>query len=249
MSGHSKWSSIKRKKGKEDAKRGQIFSKLARGIIVAAKEGGPNPQANMVLSNAVEKAKSFNMPNDNIERAIAKGAGKGSGTSFEHTIYEGYASGGAAVLVEIYTDNKNRTAADIRSIFNRHGGNLGTTGSVAWMFERKGTILVSKAGLEEDELINDAIEAGAEDVNVEDDYYEIVTNPADLGGVKRSLEEHGLEIKSAEVILQPKNTVKVESPGEAKKVLNLVEALEDHDDVQDVYSNFDIPIEVMETVS
>ncbi|MDD3719172.1 MAG: YebC/PmpR family DNA-binding transcriptional regulator [Actinomycetota bacterium] len=249
MSGHSKWHSIKHKKGAADAKRGQMFSKLSRAIIVAAREGGGNPDANIALANAIEKAKSYSMPKDNIERAIKRGTGEGSGDVFEKIVYEGYGANGVAIMVDVMTDNRNRTASDIRRIFSRTGGSLGTSGSVAWMFEKKGNIIVNKdKGVDEDTLLETALEAGAEDMSSEDDHWEIVTDAESFRGVVDALKEAGFEPVSAEVTMMPQNTVKLDKDT-AKKVLRLVDALEDYEDVQEVYANFDIPDEILQELS
>ncbi len=249
MSGHSKWSSIKHKKGAEDAKRGQMFSKLSRAIIVAAREGGGNPDMNNALANAIEKAKSYSMPKDNIERAIKRGTGEGSGADLENILYEGYAVNGVAVMVDIMTDNRNRAASDIRRIFTRTGGSLGTSGSVAWIFEKKGNIIVNKdCGVDEDALLETALEAGAEDMTSEEDHWEIVTDVEFFRPVAGALQAAGIEVASAEVTMLPKSTVKLDKES-AKKVLRLVDALEDYEDVQEVYANFDIPDEVLEEIS
>ncbi len=249
MSGHSKWSSIKHKKGVQDAKRGQLFSKLSRAIIVAAREGGGNPDVNIALANAIEKAKSYSMPKENIERAIKRGTGEGSGENFEKIVYEGYGANGVAIMVDVMTDNRNRAAADIRRIFSRTGGSLGTSGSVAWMFEKKGNIIVNKdAGVDEDLLLETALEAGAEDMATEDDHWEIITDAESFRGVVEALKEKGFEPASAEVTMLPKNTVKLDKEA-AKKVLRLVDALEEYEDVQEVYANFDIPDDILEELS
>lgn len=249
MSGHSKWHSIKHKKGAADAKRGQMFSKLSRAIIVAAREGGGNPDANIALANAIEKAKSYSMPKDNIERAIKRGTGEGSGDTFEKILYEGYAAGGVAVMVDVMTDNRNRAAADIRRIFSRTGGSLGTSGSVAWMFEKKGNIIVNKeTGADEDALLETALEAGAEDMTAEEDHWEIVTDAESFRGVVEALKGADFKLASAEVTMLPQNTVKLEKDT-AKKVLRLLDALEDNEDVQEVYANFDIPDEILQEIS
>jgi YebC/PmpR family DNA-binding regulatory protein len=247
VSGHSKWSSIKHKKGAADAKRGQLFSKLSRAITVAAKEGGPDPTGNATLATAIQKAKDNSMPKDNIERAIAKGAGGGDSANYETIMYEGYGPAGVAVLVEAMTDNRNRTASDVRNIFNKTGGKLGETGSVAWLFERKGSIVVDAGAVDEDALMTAAIEAGAEDVSQDENIYEIVTDPADFMTVRGALEEAGIAFTSAEIAMLPKTTVKLEQ-SDAKKMLRIMDALEDNDDVQNVYANFDIPDEVMEAM-
>ncbi|MBC7246590.1 MAG: YebC/PmpR family DNA-binding transcriptional regulator [Actinobacteria bacterium] len=245
MSGHSKWSSIKHKKAAEDAKRGQMFSKLSRAIIVAAREGGGNPETNLALANAIEKARSYSMPKENIERAIKRGTGEGSADEFEKITYEGYGADGVAIMVDVMTDNRNRAASDIRRIFNRTGGSLGTTGCVAWMFEKKGNIIVNKeSGADEDALLETALEAGAEDMVSEDDHWEIITDVESFRGVVEALQKAGVEVASAQVTMLPKNTVKLDKEA-AKKVLRLVDALEDYEDVQEVYANFDIPDEIL----
>jgi YebC/PmpR family DNA-binding regulatory protein len=249
VSGHSKWSSIKHKKGAADAKRGKLFSKLSRAIIVAAKEGGGDAANNLALQNAIEKARSFSMPKDNIERAIAKGAGEGAdGASFETVVYEGYGPEGVAVLVEALTDNRNRTASDVRHLFTKHGGNLGATGAVAWQFERRGVILVPADGVDEDELVLAAADAGADDVQLDGDTFEVSSAPEELSIVRESLEGAGFTIESAALSMVPKTTVAVAEESVAKKIVRLVEGLEDNDDVQDVYANFDIPAAVLEAV-
>ncbi|MDY6795905.1 MAG: YebC/PmpR family DNA-binding transcriptional regulator [Actinomycetota bacterium] len=249
MSGHSKWSSIKHKKAAEDAKRGKIFSKMSRAIIVAAREGGGNPDMNIALANAIEKAKSFSMPKDNIERAIKRGAGEVSGDEFEKITYEGYGTNGVAVMVDVMTDNRNRAAADIRRIFGRTGGSLGTTGCVGWMFDKKGIIIVNKdASTEEDTLLESALESGAEDMNTEDDHWEIITDVESFRGVVESLQKAEIEMASAEVTMLPKDTVRLDKEG-AKKLLRLVDALEEYEDVQEVYANFDIPDDILEEIA
>jgi YebC/PmpR family DNA-binding regulatory protein len=250
MSGHSKWSSIKHKKGAADAKRGQLFTKLTRALIVAAREGGPDPAANLALQNAIEKARAASMPKDNIERAIARGSGTGGdAAAFEHMSYEGYAPGGVAVYVEVLTDNRNRTAGEIRHIFARHDGNLAESGAVAWLFERKGVILVDADSVDEDELTLAAADAGAEDVTVEGSSYEVTCAPEELHHVREALEAAGIQVSDAEVTMLPKTTIAIEDEATAKKVLKLIDALEENDDVQDVYANFDIPERVLETVA
>lgn len=250
MSGHSKWSSIKHKKGAADAKRGKLFSKLSRAIIVAAREGGPDPEANLALQNAVEKARSYSMPKDNIERAIAKGSGaSGDGEAYETVTYEGYGPGGIAVYVDALTDNRNRTAAEVRHIFSKSDGNLGESGSVAWLFERKGVVLVPGDRADEDELMLAAAEGGAEDVRREGSSYEVVCAPEDLTTVRQTLEAAGYTIESAEPTMLPKTTVEITDEGLARKVVRLMDALEENDDVQDVFTNFDIPEGVLEAVA
>ncbi|MFX4263160.1 YebC/PmpR family DNA-binding transcriptional regulator [Pelotomaculum propionicicum] len=241
MSGHSKWATIKRKKAKVDAQRGKVFTRLAKEIIVAARQGGSDPEGNARLKAAVMRAKEANIPNDNIMRAIQKGAGETGGANYEELIYEGYGPGGVAVMLEIMTDNRNRTAGEIRFIFSKNGGNLGETGCVAWMFNEKGIIVVEKAdnNIDEDEIMLGAIDAGAQDFNVEDDLYEIVCDPADLQSVRESMETAGVKIASAEVTLAPQTTVNL-AGDKADQMMRLMETLEDHDDVQNVYANFDI---------
>src|SRR5579862_5508864 len=237
LSGHSKWSSIKHKKGAADAKRGKLFSKLSRQIIVAAKEGGADPGANLALQNAIEKARSYSMPKDNIERAIAKGAGEGvEGAGFETVVYEGYGPEGVAVIVEALTDNRNRTASEVRHAFTRHGGSLGATGAVAWQFERRGVVLVAAAGVDEDELFLAAADAGAEDVAAEGDVFQVTRAPEHLAAVRGAIESAGFTIESAELSLLPKTTVEVDDETKAKSLIRLIDALEDNDDVQEVYA-------------
>ena len=250
MSGHSKWSTIKHKKGAADAKRGQLFTKLSRAIMVAAKEGGSDPATNMSLANAVEKARSYSMPKDNIDRAIAKGAGEGTdGATFETVVYEGYGPEGVAVIVEALTDNRNRTAADVRHLFSKHGGNLGATGAVAWQFERRGVVLVAADGVDEDELFLAVADAGADDVEQDGSVFQISSAPEQLSTVREAVESAGFSIESAELSMVPKVTVAIEDESTAKKVVRLVEGLEENDDVQDVYANFDIPERVLEAVT
>jgi len=250
VSGHSKWSSIKHKKGAADAKRGKLFSKLSRAIIVAAKEGGPDPAANLALQNAIEKARSYSMPKDNIERAIARGSGAESDAqAFETVIYEGYGPGGVAVIVEALTDNRNRTASDIRHAFDKNDGNLGGSGAVAWLFERRGLVLVPADGVDEDELTLAAAEGGADDVSRDGSTYQVVSAPEALTTVREALEGAGFTIDSAELTLVPKTTVEVTDETAAKKILRLIDQLEENDDVQEVYANFDIPERVLESVA
>lgn len=230
-----------------DQKRGKIFTKLIKEIMVATKMGGANPETNSRLRMAIEKAKSYNMPNDNIQRAIKKGSGAEGGVNYEQVSYEGYGPGGVAIYVEVLTDNKNRTASEIRSIFSRHNGNLGGQGSVAWIFERKGLITVKKEKSEEDKLFEIVLEAGAEDMKTEKDTYEIITTPENFEDVKKALQDNQIEIESASVTLIPKNTVKVEGK-EAEQLLKLLDDLEEDEDVQGVYANFDIPDEILETI-
>ncbi|HXY85561.1 MAG TPA: YebC/PmpR family DNA-binding transcriptional regulator [Gaiellaceae bacterium] len=250
MSGHSKWSSIKHKKGAADAKRGKLFSKLSRAIIVAAKEGGPDPAGNLSLQNAIEKARSYSMPKDNIERAIARGSGADAdAASFETVVYEGYGPSGVAVIVEALTDNRNRTASDVRHAFDKNDGNLGGSGAVAWLFERRGVVLVSADGADEDELTLAAADAGADDVSLDGTTYQVVCPPEELAALRNGLEAAGFTVESAELTMVPKTTVEVADESSAKKVLRLIDELEENDDVQDVVANFDIPESVLEAVA
>ena len=250
MSGHSKWSTIKHKKGAQDARRGKLFSKLSRAIIVAAKEGGPDPDANLALANAIEKARSYSMPKDNIERAIARGAGSGAeSNAFEQVIYEGYGPSGVALMVEALTDNRNRTASEVRHLFSKNDGNLGASGTVAWLFERRGVILVSADGAEEDDVMLAAAEGGADDDARDGSSFQVTCDPEQLVAVREALESAGIKVDSAELTMVPKTTVEVAEEPAAKKILRLMDALEENDDVQDVYANFDIPERVLEAVA
>jgi YebC/PmpR family DNA-binding regulatory protein len=250
VSGHSKWSSIKHKKGAADAKRGKLFSKLSRAIIVAAKEGGGDPAGNLALQNAIEKAKSYSMPKDNIDRAIAKGSGADADASaFETVIYEGFGPSGVAVIVEALTDNRNRTASDVRHTFAKSGGNLGGSGAVAWLFERRGLVIVEANGVDEDELMLAAAEGGAEDIELDGSTFTVTTDAQFLAAVREAIEAAGFTVDSAELTMIPKTTVEVDDEGDAKKVLRMIDELEDNDDVQDVYANFDIPERVLEAVA
>ena len=245
MSGHSKWSTIKRKKGAADAKRGALFGKLSRAITVAAREGGGDPDMNPALGLAVQKAKEGNMPNDNIQRAIDKGTGAGADAEqFERVTYEGYAPGGVAIMVEVLTDNRNRAASDVRYIFSKNGGKLGTSGSVSYLFERKGVVLIPKGEVDEDELMELALETGAEDVEPMESDYRVVTAPEDFATVRESLKEASVAFENAEITMQPQNSIDLDA-GTAKQTLRLIDALEENDDVQEVYANFDISEEVM----
>ncbi|MDO8536162.1 MAG: YebC/PmpR family DNA-binding transcriptional regulator [Candidatus Omnitrophota bacterium] len=239
MSGHSKWATIKHKKAATDAKRGSLFTKLIKEISVAARGGG-NPDTNPRLRVAIERAKESSMPSDNIDRAIKKGTGQLEGVTYEDITLEGYGPGGVAIYVEGVSDNKNRTTAEVRTIFTKRGGNMAGAGSVAWMFEKKGYIVVSKTSAEEDKLMGVALDAGAEDMIVEDENYAIKTSPQDFFKVKKAIDDAGIKTEDAEITLLPKNTVKVEG-ADAKKILELVDAIEEHEDVQHVYANFDIP--------
>jgi YebC/PmpR family DNA-binding regulatory protein len=248
MAGHSKWASIKHKKAATDAKRGKLFTKLARAITVAAREGGGDPDGNPSLATAIEKAKSYSMPKDNIQRAIDRGTGEGAdAAAIERILYEGYGPGGAAILVEALSDNRNRTGSEVRHAFDRHGGSLGEPNSVAWIFEKRGVIVVDGSAHSEDDLII-AIDAGAEDVVADDGELLVKTAPSDLTAVREALEQAGIEISSAEVTMEPTNTVAVEE-SDARTLMRLMEALDDHDDVDAVHANFDIPAEVLERVA
>ena len=249
MSGHSKWSSIKHKKGAADAKRGQLFSKLSRAIIVAAKEGGGDPANNLALQNAIEKARSYSMPKDNIDRAIAKGSGADADAdAYETIVYEGYGPEGVAVIVEALTENRNRTAADVRHLFAKHGGNLGATGAVAWQFERRGVVVVDADGVDEEELLLVAADGGADDVEQDGSTFQVTSAPEQLSAVRSAIEAAGIAVTSAELQLVPKTTVAVDDEAKARQVMRLIDALEENDDVQDVYANFDIPEQVLEAV-
>jgi YebC/PmpR family DNA-binding regulatory protein len=249
MSGHSKWSTIKRKKGAIDAKRGKIFTRLIKEITVAARAGGGDPEGNPRLRTAVLAAKVENMPKDNIIRAIKKGTGEIAGEVYDEIMYEGYGPGGVAVLVECMTDNRNRTVADVRHFFAKNNGNLGESGCVSWMFDKKGLILVEKGKTSEEELLDMALEAGAEDVVEEESEFQIFTAPEDFEAVRTALEEKGVALVDASVSMVPKNTVEVIDEKVGRSLMKLMESLEDHDDVQNVYSNFDIDDELMEQIS
>ncbi len=249
MSGHSKWHSIKHKKAKEDAKRGNMFGKLSRNIIVAVKEGGgSDPRDNITLANAIAKAKEYNMPQSNIERAVKKGTGEIEGGNFESILYEGYGPGGIAIIVEVMTENKNRTASDVRNILSRYNGTLGESGSVSWQFERKGMIIVEQSEVQnEEEFMLSMIDSGAEDIGEDDDVYEIKTPPVEFIKVREALEKNKINIKSSELGLIPKSTIKL-SKEESVKVLKLLNALDEHDDVQNVTSNLEISDEILSEV-
>jgi YebC/PmpR family DNA-binding regulatory protein len=250
LSGHSKWSSIKHKKGAADAKRGKLFSKLSRAIIVAAKEGGGDPTNNLALQNAIEKARSYSMPKDNIDRAIAKGSGAGADTeAFETVVYEGYGPEGVAVIVEALTDNRNRTASDVRHAFAKHGGSLGATGAVAWQFERRGVVVVPAEGVDEDELFMAAADGGADDVERDGTVFQVTSAPETLAAVRGAIESAGFTVDSAELMMVPKTTVAVDDEAKARQVMRLIDTLEDNDDVQEVFANFDIPEQVLEAVA
>lgn len=250
MSGHSKWSQIKHKKAHTDAKKGKTFTKIVKEISVAARFGGGDPDGNPRLRTAIEKAKEVNMPHDNIKRAIMKGTGELPGVTYEEILYEGYGPSGVAMLIDVMTDNKNRTVPEIRHMMSKSGGSLGETGCVSWIFDKKGYILVNKAKASEDSVMSAALDAGAEDMKNEpqEDNYEIITAPENLNEVKAALEKVNIPIESAEVTMLPKNYVALDEKP-AEQMLRLMDALEDHEDVQNVYANFDIPDEVAEKLS
>lgn len=240
MAGHSKWANIKHRKAAQDAKRGQMFTKLARQITVAVKEGGPDPEMNFRLRLAIDKARSVNMPNDNIERAIARGVGGQDGDNYEEIVYEGYGPNGVAIMMDVLTNNRNRTAGDVRHVLSKYGGNLGESGCVAWMFNKKGLIVIEKnESIDEDELMMAALEAGAEDIEAETDVFKIETDPSSFSEVKEALAEAGYEFLVAEVSMVPQNSVPI-SEEESDKIEKLIEALEELDDVQQVYTNYEI---------
>ena len=248
MSGHSKWSTIKHKKAAKDAKRGKIFTKLIKEITVAARIGGGDINANPRLRTAVLTARSNSMPSENIDRAIKKGTGELEGVTYEEIQYEGYGPGGAAIIAQVLTDNKNRTVSEIRRLFTKHGGNLGETGCVSWMFDKKGLLAVEKSQVDEERLMDLVLDAGAEDVRDEDEIFEIVTPPEDFEKVKEKLDHEKIAVSSAQVTLVPKNSVDVDAK-HVEQILKLTEELEDHDDVQSVSANFNIPTEMMEKAS
>ena len=242
MSGHSKWHNIQAKKGKADAARGKIFTKIGREIAIAVREGGPDPSVNGKLRDIIAKAKANNMPNDNIQRSIKKASGEGGGVNYEEFSYEGYAPGGVAVIVDILTDNRNRTSSDIRHIFDKNGGSMATTGSVSYQFDHKGVIVIEREpGMDEDEIMMQAMEAGAEDMKVEDDAFVIYTDPADFSAVREALENAGLSFLSADKQMVPQNTIKIEDPDTVNKIQKLLDMLDDNDDVSEVYHNAELP--------
>jgi YebC/PmpR family DNA-binding regulatory protein len=249
VSGHSKWASIKHKKANTDAKRGKVFTKIVKEISIAARLGGGDPGGNPRLRTVIEKAKEVNMPHDNIKKAIMKGTGELPGVTYEELVYEGYGPAGVAIMVEVMTDNKNRTVPEIRHLMAKNGGSLGETGCVSWLFDKKGYILVSKSAASEDAVMSVALEAGAEDMKNDpgEENYEIVTSPEDLIAVKDAIEKSKMPVESAEVTMLPKNYVVLDAKA-AEQMIRLMEALEDHDDVQNVYANFDIPDEIAEKV-
>jgi YebC/PmpR family DNA-binding regulatory protein len=248
MSGHSKWSTIKRKKGAVDAKRGKLFGKLAKEITVSARLGGGDPSGNPRLKVAITAARAENMPNDNISRAIKRGTGESGGAALEEVTLEGYGPAGVALMVESLTDNKNRTVSDVRHLLTRYGGNLGEPGCVAWMFDKKGVIVFDREGVDEDQLLEVALEAGAEDLQGDESQFEVLTDLATFFEVKEALEAQGLNPALAEVQLRPKTTIRIEEEKPAQQVLKLVELLEEHDDVNDVFANFDIPDQLLEAL-
>lgn len=244
MSGHSKWANIKHKKGKADAQKGKLFTKLGRELIVAAKAGGGEPANNFRLKIAVDNAKAANMPNDNIQRAIQKGSGGGEGTNYEELLYEGYGPGGVAIMANIMTDNRNRTAGEVRHIFSKNGGNLGESGCVNWMFEEKGQLSITKDNLAEDDLMLIALEAGAEDLEQVEEGFLVYTAPTDMQSVRQALLDNGVVIEEAMINLIPQNNIEINDLEQARKIIRLMETLEEHDDVQGVYANFDIAEEL-----
>ncbi|HSA06850.1 MAG TPA: YebC/PmpR family DNA-binding transcriptional regulator [Candidatus Gastranaerophilales bacterium] len=248
MSGHSKWANIKHRKAKVDAQKGAAFAKFAREIMLAAKEGGVDPDSNFRLRTAIDKAKAEGLPNDNITRAIDKASGAMEDSNLESIIYEGYGAGGVAILVETLTDNRNRTAGDIRSYFNKFSGNLGETGCVGWIFKPEGIILIAKQGINQDNLFECSINAGAEDFILEEEDYKIITAPESLQSVAEELEKAGFKIKNAEITRNPSNTVNIEDEEIAKKLLKLLDNIESHDDVQNVYANFEIDDDLLENL-
>lgn len=249
MSGHSKWASIKHKKAAADAKKGALYTKLIKEITMAARNGGGNPDFNPALRTAIAKAKEINMPSDRVRDALKRGTGELPGVVYESVNYEAYGPAGVAIMIEVLTDNKNRTTAELRNILSKKGGNMAGAGSVAWMFHKKGYIVIDKSAVKEDMLMDIVLEAGAEDIKPQEKSYEVISAPGDFEKVKSALQEKGVPYQSAEVTMLPTSTIKVADPSEAKQVLALVEALEDHDDVQEVYSNFDISDELIEQMA
>ena len=244
MSGHSKWHNIQAKKGKTDAARGKIFTKIGREIAIAVREGGANPESNGKLKDIIAKAKANNMPNDNIQRSIKKASGEGTGAQYEEMTYEGYAPGGVAIILDIVTDNRNRTSSDIRHIFDKNGGSMGTPGSVSYMFDNKGVIVIEREpGMDDDEIMMVALDAGAEDVKVEEDAYEVITAPNDFSAVRENLESAGYAFISADKQMIPQNTVAVDDPDTLAKIQKLLDMLDDNDDVTEVYHNAELPEE------
>ncbi|MDD3014828.1 MAG: YebC/PmpR family DNA-binding transcriptional regulator [Candidatus Gastranaerophilales bacterium] len=249
MSGHSKWANIKHKKAKVDAQKGVTFAKYSREITIAAKTGGIEPEANFRLRTAIDKAKAAGLPNDNIKRAVEKASASAGSDNLEEIIYEGYGPGGVAVLIQTLTDNRNRTAGDIRSYFNKNNGNLGETGCVGWMFKEEGVISIDKNNIDQDQLFDIAINAGAEDFLAENDEYSIITTPETLQEISENLEKSGYKLKNVEITRNPQNTVPVEDAETAKLLLRLLDSIENHEDVQNLYSNFDINDSLLEEIS
>jgi len=249
MSGHSHWAGIKYKKAALDAKRGKVWSKVSRMIIVAAKQGGGDPSANLTLRYAIDKAKASNMPKDTIEKAIKKGTGELEGTSFEETLYEGYGPNGVAIMVEALTDNRNRTGPEIKRMFEKHGGSLGTSGCVNWMFTKKGLITVSDENTDEEQLLEIALGAGADDMQAVGEVFEITCEPGAYEELKKALQEKEIPIEIAEISMVPQSTIDISDEHTAKRIFSLMEAFEDHDDVQNTYANFDIPEEIIARIS
>ena len=247
MSGHSKWSTIKHKKAKEDAKKGKVFTKLIKEITIAARIGGGDPNGNPRLRSAVAAAKAANMPHDNVQKAIKKGTGELPGVTYEEAVFEGYGTGGIAILVSIMTDNRNRTVPEIRHMFSKHGGNMGEAGCVSWMFDKKGYIVVEGGKVDEEKLMSLIVEAGAEDMRRDGDNFEVITAPGDLENVKKTIEDGGITVALSEVTMLPQNYMELDDRS-AMQVLKLIEALEDNDDVQNVYSNLNVRDEVLENI-
>ena len=248
MSGHSKWSSIKHRKAAVDAKRGKLFAKLIKEITVAARIGGADTEVNSRLRSAVLAAKSKNVPNDTIDKAILRGTGELDGVDYEEILYEGYGPGGVAIIIDVLTDNRNRAIADVRYILSRHGGNMGAPGCVSWLFDKRGWMIIEKGSIDEDELFMIALDSGADDLTVQDEHLEIITSPGNFEAVREAVEESGAIILEAELTMLPQSTVKSEGK-EAERMLRLMEALEDSDDVQKVYANFDIPDDILEAAA
>ncbi len=249
MSGHSKWASIKHKKAAADAKKGKMYTKLIRELTCVAREGGGNPDTNARLRTVMLKAKEFNMPQDNVVKAIKRGTGELPGVNYESNMYEAYGPSGVAILIQTLTDNKNRTSAEIRNILSKKGGNLAGAGAVNWLFAKRGYILVDKKTIEEDKLLSIILDAGAEDLKSDGEKYEITTQPQDLEAVKKALQDKGIAFELAEITMLPSSTVKITDPQTAKSILGLVEAIEEQEDVQEVFANFDIPDNILESVT
>jgi YebC/PmpR family DNA-binding regulatory protein len=249
MSGHSHWAGIKYKKAAADAKRGKVWSKIARMLIVAAKQGGGDPSANLSLRYAIDKAKAANMPKDTIEKAIKKGTGELEGTSFEEVLYEGYGPNGVAIMVEALTDNRNRTGPEVKRLFEKHGGSLGTSGCVNWMFTQKGLITISAANTDEEQLMEIALSSGADDMQAVGEVFEITCDPGTHEELKKTLQEKEIPIEVAEISMVPQSTIDISDEHTARRIISLMEAFEDHDDVQNTYANFDIPEEIIAQIS